>query len=250
VSEAAILPDARWVPEEGSSSTLVVLPTYNESENLERAVRAVRKVGYDVLVVDDSSPDGTADLAIRMADLDPGVHLMVRPGKLGLGSAYVEGFRCGLEQGYEYLVEMDADGSHRPEYLADIVGAAQRTKSLVLGSRYIRGGSVSGWGWHRKLLSAGANVYCRALLGLRVRDATSGYRCYPRGVLEAIGLDRIVSQGYSFQIEMVYRCVRRGFAVHEVPIHFEDRIAGRSKVSEGEVRKALLAVLMLRLRGL
>jgi len=235
VSQAAILPDATWVPEQGSSSTLVVLPTYNERENLERAVRAVREVGYDVLVVDDSSPDGTADLAVRMAETDPGVHLMVRPGKLGLGSAYVEGFRCGLAQGYEYL--------------ADIVETAQRTRALVLGSRYIRGGSVSGWGWNRKLLSACANVYCRALLGLHVRDATTGYRCYPRSVLEAIGLDRIMSQGYSFQIEMVYRCVRQGFVVHEVPIHFEDRVAGRSKVSEGEVRKALLAVLMLRLRG-
>jgi dolichol-phosphate mannosyltransferase len=249
VSQAAVLPDATWVPELGSASTLVVLPTYNERENLERAVTAVREVGYDVLVVDDSSPDGTAELAVRMAESDPGVHLMVRPGKLGLGSAYVEGFRCGLEQGYEYLVEMDADGSHRPVHLADIVGTAQRTQGLVIGSRYVRGGSVSGWGWNRKLLSWGANVYCRALLGLRVRDATSGYRCYPRALLEAVGLDRVVSQGYSFQIEMVYRSLRQGFAVHEVPIHFEDRVAGRSKVSEGEVRKALLAVLLLRLRG-
>jgi dolichol-phosphate mannosyltransferase len=249
VREAAILPDATWVPQVSSASTLVVLPTYNERENLETAVRAVREVGYDVLVVDDSSPDGTADLAVRMAESDPGVHLMVRPGKLGLGSAYVEGFRCGLEQGYEYLVEMDADGSHRPAHLADIVETAQRTQGLVIGSRYIRGGSVSGWGWNRKFLSWGANVYCRALLGLRVRDATSGYRCYPRVLLEGVGLDNVVSQGYSFQIEMVYRCVRQGFAVHEVPIHFEDRVAGRSKVSEGEVRKALLAVLFLRLRG-
>ena len=250
MSQAAILPDATWVPEVASASTLVVLPTYNERENLERAVRAVRDVGYDVLVVDDSSPDGTADLAVRMAETDPGVHLMVRPGKLGLGSAYVEGFRCGLEQGYQYLVEMDADGSHRPEYLATIVETAQRTQGLVIGSRYIRGGSVSGWGWNRKFLSWGANVYCRALLGLRVRDATSGYRCYPGEVLDGIGLDRVVSQGYSFQIEMVYRCLHVGFAVHEVPIHFEDRVAGRSKVSEVEVRKALLAVLQLRLRGL
>jgi len=249
VSQAAILPHATWVPERGSTSTLVVLPTYNERENLERAVRAVREVGYDVLVVDDSSPDGTADLAVRLAEADPGVHLMVRPGKLGLGSAYVEGFRCGLEQGYEYLVEMDADGSHRPEHLAEIVGTAQRTGGLVIGSRYVRGGSVSGWGWNRKLLSWGANVYCRGLLGLRARDATSGFRCYPRALLETVGLDRVVSQGYSFQIEMVYRSVRHGFAVHEVPIHFEDRVAGRSKVSEGEVRKALLAVLLLRLRG-
>ena len=232
----------------GPSRTLVVLPTYNERENVERAVRAVRELGYDVLVVDDSSPDGTGELAAGLAEADAGVSVLVRPGKLGLGSAYVEGFRRGLAQGYELLVEMDADGSHQPRYLPDIVDAARRAGALAIGSRYVRGGSVSGWGWHRKLLSWAANVYTRALLGLRVRDATSGYRCYPRAVLEAIGLDRVVSQGYSFQIEMVYRCVHQGFAVEEVPIHFEDRVAGKSKVSEGEVRKALLAVLMLRLR--
>ncbi len=250
MSQTARASDATWMPQQRSGSTLVVLPTYNERENLEQAVRAVREAGYDVLVVDDSSPDGTAEVAARMAEADPGVHLIVRPGKLGLGSAYVEGFRRGLENGYNYLVEMDADGSHRPQHLGEIVAAAQRTQGLVIGSRYVRGGSVSGWGWNRRLLSWGANVYCRALLGLRVRDATSGYRCYPSALLEAIGMDRVVSQGYSFQIEMVYRCVRHGFSVDEVPIHFEDRVAGRSKVSEGEVRKALLAVLLLRLRGI
>jgi glycosyltransferase involved in cell wall biosynthesis len=229
--------------------TLVVLPTYNEIENLERAVSRVRGAGYDVLVVDDNSPDGTGDLAARLAAADPGVHLLRRPAKLGLGSAYVAGFKCGLERGYEYLVEMDADGSHRPEHLPEIVGEAQRTGTLAIGSRYVRGGSVSGWGWHRKLLSWGANVYCRTLLGVRVRDVTAGYRCYPRRVLEAVDLDAVMSQGYSFQIEMTYRCLRRGFAVREVPIQFEDRVAGRSKVSEGEVRKALLGVLVLRLRG-
>jgi dolichol-phosphate mannosyltransferase len=250
VSQTAVTSDAAGRQPHRTARTLVVLPTYNERESLEQAVRAVRAVGYDVLVVDDSSPDGTGELAARLSEADPGVQLLVRPGKLGLGSAYVAGFRCGLERGYDLLVEMDADGSHRPEYLRDIVAAADRGAALVIGSRYVRGGSVSGWGWHRKLLSWGANVYCRMLLGLRVRDATSGYRCYPRAVLEAIGLDRVVSQGYSFQIEMVYRCLGQGFEVHEVPIHFEDRVAGRSKVSEGEVRKALLAVLMLRLRGL
>ena len=250
MSQTARMSDPRWVSEQGPGRTLVVLPTYNERESLGQAVRAVRAAGYDVLVVDDSSPDGTGELAAGMAEADPGVHLVVRPGKLGLGSAYIEGFRCGLERGYEYLVEMDADGSHRPQHLGAIVAGAQRTQGLVIGSRYVRGGSVSGWGWNRRLLSWGANVYCRALLGLRVRDATSGYRCYPRAVLEAIGLDRVVSQGYSFQIEMVYRCIRHGFSVDEVPIQFEDRVAGRSKVSEGEVRKALLAVLLLRLRGI
>jgi dolichol-phosphate mannosyltransferase len=249
VSQTAFVPGVEEGPPGRTAPTLVVLPTYNERENLERAVASVRKTGCDVLVVDDSSPDGTGELAARMAEADPGVHLLSRPEKLGLGSAYVAGFRCGLERGYDFLVEMDADGSHRPEHLPEIVATAQRRGGLVIGSRYVRGGSVSGWGWHRKLLSWGANVYCRALLGLRVRDATSGYRCYPRAVLDAVGLDRVVSQGYSFQIEMVYRCLRQGFEVHEVPIHFEDRVAGRSKVSEGEVRKALLAVLMLRLRG-
>jgi dolichol-phosphate mannosyltransferase len=231
------------------SNVLVVLPTYNEVENVERAVRAVRETGYDVLVVDDSSPDGTADVVERLAHADPGTQLLVRPHKQGLGSAYVSGFTCGLERGYEYMVEMDADGSHRPEHLQEIVGEAERCGGVVIGSRYVRGGSVSGWGWHRKLLSWAANLYTRALLGLRARDATSGYRCYPRAVLEAIGLDRIVSQGYSFQIEMVYRCVKLGFPVREVPIRFEDRVAGKSKVSQGEVRKALTTVLWLRLSG-
>jgi dolichol-phosphate mannosyltransferase len=230
------------------SNVLVVLPTYNEVENVERAVRAVRETGYDVLVVDDSSPDGTADVVERLAHADPGTQLLVRPRKQGLGSAYVSGFTCGLERGYEYMVEMDADGSHRPEHLQEIVGEAERCGGVVIGSRYVRGGSVSGWRWHRKLLSWAANLYTRALLGLRARDATSGYRCYPRAVLEAIGLDRIVSQGYSFQIEMVYRCVKLGFPVREVPIRFEDRVAGKSKVSQGEVRKALTTVLWLRLR--
>lgn len=249
MSQTVVVSNAEGVSPERAARTLVVLPTYNERENLEAAVRAVREVGYDVLVVDDSSPDGTGELAAELARTDPGVHLLVRPGKLGLGSAYVEGFRCGLERGYDLLVEMDADGSHRPQHLPAIVGAAERGGALVIGSRYVHGGSVSGWGWNRKLLSWGANVYCRMLLGLKVRDATSGYRCYPRAVLEAIGLDRVVSQGYSFQIEMVYRALRQGFPVEEVPIHFEDRVAGKSKVSEGEVRKALLAVLLLRLRG-
>jgi dolichol-phosphate mannosyltransferase len=247
VSQTVSVPDVTGAVR--TARTLVVLPTYNERENLEKAVRAVRDAGLDVLIVDDSSPDGTGELAARMAEADPGVQVLVRPGKLGLGSAYVDGFRCGLERGYDFLVEMDADGSHRPEYLPEIVRVAASRGGMVIGSRYVRGGSVSGWGWHRKLLSWGANVYCRTLLGLKVRDATSGYRCYPREVLEAIGLDRVLAQGYSFQIEMVYRCLGQGYEVHEVPIHFEDRVAGRSKVSEGEVRKALLSVLMLRLRG-
>lgn len=235
---------------ESDARVLVVLPTYNEVENVERAVRAVRDRGYDVLVVDDSSPDGTADVVAGLARRDPGTQLLVRPHKQGLGSAYVVGFSCGLERGYDYMVEMDADGSHRPEHLPEIVAEAKRSPGVVIGSRYVHGGSVTGWPWHRKLLSWAANIYTRALLGLVARDATSGYRCYPRAVLETIGLDRIVSQGYSFQIEMIYRSVKLGFPVREVPIRFEDRVAGKSKVSQGEVRKALKTVLWLRLGGM
>jgi dolichol-phosphate mannosyltransferase len=227
---------------------LVVVPTYNERENLERAALSIRRCGYDVLVVDDSSPDGTADLARQLGEQDGGIMLLQRPGKLGLGSAYVEGFRYGLERGYDLFVEMDADGSHRPEYLPAIVQAAAANGGLALGSRYVPGGAVVGWGWHRRLLSSGANLYCRLVLGLRVRDCTAGFRCYTRALLSAIDLDRVFSQGYSFQVEMLYRCVRLGFPVTEVPIRFEDRVAGQSKVSQGEVSKALLAVLRLRLR--
>lgn len=230
-----------------AGKVLVVVPTYNERENIERAVSGIRACGYDALVVDDSSPDGTAEVARRLGETDPGVMLVQRPGKLGLGSAYVAGFRYGLERGYDFFVEMDADGSHRPEYLPSIVGAAAANGGLGIGSRYVPGGAVVGWGLNRKVLSSGANLYCRIVLGLHVRDCTAGFRCYTRELLSAIDLDRVFSQGYSFQVEMLYRCVQLGFPVSEVPIRFEDRVAGKSKVSQGEVGKALLAVLRLRL---
>jgi glycosyltransferase involved in cell wall biosynthesis len=227
---------------------LVVVPTYNERENLERVVRGIRGFGYDVLVVDDSSPDGTAQLARELAAGDGSIHVMQRQGKMGLGSAYVDGFRYGLEQGYRLFVEMDADGSHRPEYLPAIVETAARSGGLALGSRYVAGGSIVGWPWYRLWLSSWANLYCRIVLGLRVRDCTAGYRCYTSELLRAIDLDQVFSDGYSFQVEMLYRCVKLGFPVDEVPICFEDRVAGHSKVSQAEVGKALLAVLLLRLR--
>jgi glycosyltransferase involved in cell wall biosynthesis len=226
-----------------------VLPTYNERENLETAVSGVRRQGHAVLVVDDGSPDGTGELADRLAAKDSGVQVLHRRAKLGLGSAYVEAFRSGLGMGYGLLVEMDADGSHLPEHLESIVEAARRSGGMAIGSRYMPGGSIVGWGPARWLLSWGANVYCRLLLGLRTRDSTSGYRCYTREVLEQIGLDRVFSQGYSFQIEMVFRASRLGYPVMEVPIRFEDRVSGKSKVSQGEVWSALWTVLRLRLRG-
>ena len=229
--------------------TLVILPTYNEKDNLEGVVAAVRGLGHDILVVDDNSPDGTGEVADRLAAADPRVTVLHRAGKLGLGSAYVEAFRIGLACGYRLLVEMDADGSHRIEHLPAIIEASQANGGLGLGSRYVKGGSVAGaWKAHRRFLSWGANVYCRALLDLSIHDCTSGFRCYTRELLEAINLDRVISDGYSFQIEMVYLATRKGFRVTEVPILFEDRIAGASKVTRGEIVSDFLSVIRLRVR--
>jgi dolichol-phosphate mannosyltransferase len=229
--------------------TLVILPTFNEKDNLERVVGAVRGLGHDVLVVDDNSPDGTGEVADRLAAADPQVSVLHRAGKLGLGSAYVEAFRLGLQRGYQFLVEMDADGSHRIEHLPAIIDAARTNGGLGLGSRYVPGGAVTGaWGVHRKFLSWGANVYCRAVLGLNIHDCTSGYRCYTRRLLEQIDVDRVISDGYSFQIEMVYLTTLKDYRINEVPILFEDRIAGASKVTRGEIVSDFLSVIRLRLR--
>jgi dolichol-phosphate mannosyltransferase len=227
------------------TEALVVLPTYNEKENLERVVAAVRHLGHDVLVVDDASPDGTGELADELAAADKGVRVLHRESKLGIGSAYVDAFRIGLAEGTALFMEMDADGSHRAQDLDAIVDAARGCGGLAVGSRYMRGGSVEGWPPHRLLLSRGANAYCRTLLSLRVRDCTSGFRCYTRDLLSQIRLGQVVSQGYSFQIEMVHRTVKLGYPVVEVPIHFEDRVAGASKVSQGEITRALWTVLRL-----
>jgi dolichol-phosphate mannosyltransferase len=227
------------------TEALVVLPTFNEKENLERVVGGVRHLGHDVLIVDDASPDGTGDIADRLAESDSGVRVMHRERKLGIGTAYEDAFRVGLAEGSRLFVEMDADGSHRAQDLDAIIDAARGCGGLAIGSRYIRGGRIEGWPVHRLLLSSGANVYTRSLLGLRVRDCTSGFRCYTRALLAAIKLDEVVSQGYSFQIEMVHRTVRLGYPVVEVPIQFEDRVAGASKVSQGEIRRALWTVLRL-----
>ncbi len=227
------------------TEVLVVLPTFNERENLERVVTGVRHLGHDVLVVDDASPDGTGELADSIAEADSGVRVLHRDRKLGIGSAYVDAFRVGLREGSSLFVEMDADGSHRAQDLDPIIDAARGSGGLAVGSRYMRGGEIVGWPAHRLLLSRGANIYCRVLLGLRVRDCTSGFRCYTRALLSGIKLDEVVSQGYSFQIEMVHRTIRLGYPVVEVPIRFEDRIAGASKVSQGEVQRALWTVLRL-----
>jgi glycosyltransferase involved in cell wall biosynthesis len=226
---------------------LVVLPTFNERQNLEKVIAGVRLLGHDVLIVDDASPDLTGELADTLAAADPGIRVLHRPRKLGLGSAYEDAFRIGLAAGSKLFVEMDADGSHLPGNLDAIVSAARACGGLAIGSRYIKGGEVVGWPVHRWLLSWAANIYCRLLLGLSTHDCTSGYRCYTRELLLRIALDDVVSQGYSFQIEMVYRTRRLGFRVVETPIRFEDRVAGASKVSQGEVRRALWTVLRLSL---
>ena len=238
---------ARRITERTTAPTevLVVLPTYNEKDNIERVVTGVRHLGHDVLIVDDASPDGTGEIADRIAEADPGVRVLHREGKLGLGSAYEDAFRIGLAEGSELFVEMDADGSHRSQDLDAIVEGARGCGGLAIGSRYIRGGEIVGWSAERLLLSHAANIYCRALLRLRTHDCTSGFRCYSRELLDEIKLDEIVSQGYSFQIEMVHRTVKLGYPVIEVPIRFEDRIAGASKVSRDEIRRALWTVLRL-----
>lgn len=234
----------------GVRQGLVVLPTYNERENLERAVSGILSQGHDVLVVDDASPDGTGDLADRLAECHRGVQVLHRSGKLGLGTAYIAGFSLGLERGYRFLFTMDADGSHDPVELDRLLKAAQRSGGLAIGSRYVAGGKILDWPLERRLLSKAANTYCRAFLGLAVSDWTSGFRCYSAALLRSIGLDEIIFDGYSFQVEIAFRSLCQGFPIIEIPIIFRDRIAGESKVCSMEVREGLLCVLRLRATSL
>ena len=226
----------------------VVVPTYNECENIGPLLRRILDMPrFRVLVVDDSSPDGTAEIVARMAQADPRIDLLSRPSKLGLGTAYIAGFRRALAEGASYIYEMDADFSHDPRYLPVLLEATETRYDLTLGSRYVRGGGTTDWGVARKFISRGGNIYARIILGLPVMDATGGFRCYRRRVLEALDLDAIHSNGYSFQIEMVYRALQAGFQVGEVPITFPDRRVGRSKMSRRIVLEALVTVWRLRL---
>jgi dolichol-phosphate mannosyltransferase len=201
---------------------------------------------FRVLVVDDNSPDGTAEIVAQIAAEDSRVGLLSRPGKQGLGTAYLDGFRRALAEGASYIYEMDADFSHDPRYLPSLLEASETRYDLTLGSRYVPGGGTSDWGAVRKLISQGGNIYARLILGLPVMDATGGFRCYRRQVLETLDLDAIRSNGYSFQIEMVYRTLQAGFQIGEVPIMFPDRRVGHSKMSRRIVIEALLAVWRLR----
>ncbi len=219
---------------------LVCIPTYNERENLPRIVERVRAAvpAADVLVLDDNSPDGTGEVADRLVAADPQVHVLHRPGKQGLGNAYLAGFAWALEQGYGAIVEMDADGSHQPEQLPALL-AALPDADLVIGARWVRGGSVVNWPLHRKALSVGANIYTRALLGMPVHDATAGYRVYRASALQTIGLDDVASQGYCFQVDLTQRAVRLRLRVVEVPITFVEREIGDSKMSGDIMRESL-----------
>jgi dolichol-phosphate mannosyltransferase len=231
---------------------LVVTPTYNEADNLEAFVRAVHAAmpGAHVLVVDDGSPDGTGRIADQLAGSDARVRVLHRGAKLGIGSAYLDGFRLGLKEGYELFAQMDTDLSHDPAYLPAMVAAVDEGADVVLGSRNIRGGGVRGWGVGRHVMSKGGSLYSRSILGLPHRDLTSGYKVFRRAVLEEIDLGAVRSEGYSFQIEMTWRAVQAGFRVVEVPILFVDRRAGRSKMSRKIFLEAVGMVWKLRLDGL
>ncbi len=235
-----------------SERALVVVPTYNERENISRIIDAV--LGQDprleMLIVDDGSPDGTADIVKGIMAANPRVHILERPRKMGLGTAYLAGFAWALEHQYDYMFEMDADFSHDPKHLVEFL-AAIREADLVLGSRYLQGRvSVVNWPISRLLLSYFANVYARAVTGLPVWDSTGGFKCFRRSVLEAIDLDRVHSNGYAFQIEMSFRAWKKKFRIKEIPIVFVDRTEGTSKMSRAIVREAIWMVWWLRLKSI
>ncbi|UCZ58470.1 polyprenol monophosphomannose synthase [Mycolicibacterium phocaicum] len=235
-----------------SQRTLVIIPTYNERENLPLIVGRVHAARPDVhvLVVDDDSPDGTGQLADELALADPDrLHVMHRAGKGGLGAAYLAGFAWGLGRGYSVLVEMDADGSHAPEELYRLLDAVDNGADLAIGSRYVPGGAIRNWPHRRLVLSRTANTYARVLLGVKIHDITAGYRAYRHDVLEKIGLDDVDSKGYCFQIDLTWRAINAGFTVVEVPITFTERELGVSKMSGSNIREAMSQVAKWGIRG-
>jgi len=230
---------------------LVIIPTYNESTNLPQIVPQIltQDPRIAVLVVDDNSPDGTGDLADRLAQADPRVHVLHRDAKQGLGRAYIAGFQWALEHDYDFIFEMDADFSHDPAYLPRFLTAIGDA-DLVIGSRYKTGVNVINWPVSRLLLSLGANLYARLITGLPLTDSTGGFKCFRRRVLEALDLERVHSNGYAFQIEMSFRAWKKGFLLLEIPIIFTDRIEGHSKMSRRIVREAIWMVWLLRLKAI
>lgn len=228
--------------------TLIIIPTYNEVENIQAITALTFQVSseFQILFVDDNSQDGTRDEIAKMSARFPGqIHLLPRAGKLGLGTAYVAGFGWGLERGFDVLIEMDADLSHNPIYLTEMLARLQHVDG-VIGSRYVAGGGTKNWSWLRKLISRGGSLYARMVLGLNVRDLTGGFNGWNRRVLEAINIDSIQSEGYAFQVELKYRALKKGFRLEEFPIVFVDRRAGYSKMSSRIVFEAILRMWSLR----
>jgi dolichol-phosphate mannosyltransferase len=223
---------------------LVIVPTYDEVLNLERTLSRIHAAvpDADILVADDRSPDGTGELADRLAASDPRVHVLHRPGKEGLGAAYLDAFTWALDQGYDIVVEMDADGSHRAQDLPLLLAAVEGGADLALGSRWVPGGAVENWPKHRALLSRGGNAYARMALGIPVRDATGGFRAFRAATLKGLALEEVASQGYCFQVDLAWRAVQRGFRVEEVPITFVERELGASKMNRAIVGEALWRV--------
>lgn len=233
------------------SRGIIVIPTYNEIENIEVILAKVFSLdlGVDILIVDDNSPDKTYVKVQELIDTDlykGQLHLVIRQNKEGLGKAYIEGFKWCLARDYAFIIEMDADLSHDPKYLPAFIENIKEY-DLVIGSRYVKGGGVVNWSLLRKFISFGGSTYARTILGISIKDVTGGFKCFRREVLEAIDLDNIMSAGYAFQIEMNYRTILKGFKVKEVPIIFEDRVAGKSKMSKKIFIEALLNVVTLRL---
>jgi dolichol-phosphate mannosyltransferase len=228
---------------------LVCIPTYNERDNIEPITRAVLAADnrVDILVVDDNSPDGTGQVADELAAKEPRVKVLHREKKQGLGRAYLHAFRWALDAGYTWVMEMDADFSHDPRYLPTFLDTAESGVDLVLGSRYVTGGGTVNWGVGRQLISQGGSLYARTILGVGIRDLTGGFKCFHRRVLEAINMEEVKSTGYAFQIELTYRTLKKGFTVREVPIVFEDRRVGQSKMSRKIFLEALTMVWKLRL---
>lgn len=232
-----------------SRKALIIIPTYNEVNNIHPLIDLILVMdipNLEILVVDDNSPDGTADEVRKIMQKYPDkVHLIVREKKAGLGTAYVQGFRYALERRYDYIFEMDADFSHDPKEIPNFILAIQEC-DLVIGSRYIQGVNVINWPLSRVLLSYGGNLYTRIITGLKIRDCTSGFKCFRREVLEAIDLNKISSDGYSFQIEMSFKAWKKGFRIREIPIVFVDRVVGSSKMSKKIIREAIWEVWKLR----
>ncbi|MDX9930084.1 MAG: polyprenol monophosphomannose synthase [Bacteroidales bacterium] len=232
---------------------LVIIPTYNESENIGALITAIKNLdsGFDILVIDDNSPDGTASIVKRMQSEKAGIHLIEREGKLGLGTAYIAGFKWALDRSYNYIYEMDADFSHNPNDLEKLYRACHTDGAdLAIGSRYISGVNVVNWPLSRVLMSYCASIYVRLVTGMKVKDTTAGFKCYRREVLEAIRPDQIKSVGYAFQIEMKFNAWRLGYRIVEIPIIFTDRRLGTSKMSGGIFNEALWGVLRMKLRSL